>query len=102
SAGVVQQLAQGDGASVGASHAVVEPVDEVAGEVPAGRVIQPAVALIGQPQQGGGGHHLGDAGDPEGHLGVQAATVVGVGGRRRGPAFGLVGGLDPQQAAVDP
>jgi len=36
------------------------------------------VALIGQRQQGGGGHHLGDAGDPEGDLGVQAATVVGM------------------------
>ena len=48
SAGVVQELPQGDGGSVGASRAVVEPVDDLAGEVLAGRVIQPAVALIGQ------------------------------------------------------
>jgi hypothetical protein len=102
SAGVVQQLAEGDGGSVGASRAVVEPVDEVAGEVAAGRILESAAALIGQHQQGGGGHHLGDAGDPEGHLGIQAATVVGVGGRSRGPAFGLVGGFDLQQAPVDP
>jgi hypothetical protein len=35
-AGVIQQLPQGDGGSVGLPRAVTEPVDHVAGEVPAG------------------------------------------------------------------
>src|SRR5829696_86668 len=43
-----------------------------------------------------------DAGDPEGHVGVQAVTVVGVRASGRGPPLGLVGRLDPQQASVDP
>jgi hypothetical protein len=43
---VVQQLAEGDGGSVGASRAVVEPVDDVAGEVAAGGLVEPAAALL--------------------------------------------------------
>jgi hypothetical protein len=88
---VVQQLSQGGGGPVGAPRVVAEPVDEVAREAPAGWIVELAAALVGQYQQGGGRHHLGDAGDPEGHLGVQAATVAAVGGRGRGPAFGVAG-----------
>jgi hypothetical protein len=88
---VIQQLAEGYGGTVGAPLTVSEPVDDVAGEVTTGRIVEPAAALIGQHQQGGGGHHLGDTGDPEGHLGVRAGTVVAVAGRSRSPPLGPAG-----------
>jgi hypothetical protein len=52
---VVQQLSQGDGGTVGAPLTVVEPVDDVPGEVTTGRLVELAAALIGQHQQAGGG-----------------------------------------------
>jgi hypothetical protein len=48
SAGVIQQLPQSDGGSVGPPRAVMEPVDEVAGEIQTCWIVEPAVALIGQ------------------------------------------------------
>jgi hypothetical protein len=99
---VIQKLSQGDGGSVGTPLAVVESVDNVAGEVTPGGIVEPAAALIGQRQQGGGGHHLGDTGDAEGHLGVQTATVVAVCRRGPGPTLGPTGRLDPQKTAVNP
>jgi hypothetical protein len=80
----------------------MESVDDVAGEVTTGRIVEPAAALIAQHQQGGGGHHLGDTGHPEGHVGVQAATVVAVGRRRPGPTLGPARRLDPQKAPMNP
>jgi hypothetical protein len=99
---VVQELPERDGGSVGAPLTVAELVDDVAGKVAAGRIVEPAVAAIGEHQQGGGGHHLGDAGDPEGHLGVQSGTVVGVGRRSPSPSLGPARRLDPEKAPVNP
>jgi hypothetical protein len=47
---VIQELPQGDGGTVGPPRVVVEPVEDLAGEVAAGGVVEPAVALIGQRQ----------------------------------------------------
>jgi hypothetical protein len=99
---VVQQLPERDGGSVGAPLTVAEPVDDVPRKVTAGRIVEPALAAIGQHQQGGGGHHLGDAGDPEGHLGVQSGTVIGVGRRSPSPSLGPARRLDPEKAPVNP
>jgi hypothetical protein len=67
-----------------------------------GRIVEPAVALIGQHEEGSGCHHFRDARDPEGYAGVESVTVVSVGRRSRSPALGRQGGLDPQKAPVHP
>jgi hypothetical protein len=99
---VIQELSERDGGGVGASLAVAERVDEVPAEVLTGRIVESAAALIGEHEEGGGGHHFRDARDPEGHVDVDSVTVVWVGRRSRSPALGRVRSFDPQKAPVHP
>jgi hypothetical protein len=97
---VIQELSERDSGTVSAPLTVAEPVDDVAGEVTTGRIVEPAAALIDQHEEGSSRHHLRDACDPESRIDLQSLTVVVLRRRNRSPALGQAGGLDPEKASA--